>query len=405
MPVRTATRAGSAISAIVSSAPIAAEIARVTRQSPPVVRPMRPAVTAPNTVALAAIQVAQPRLPNQMLLSAAGVVGQTTTPRPYPSPSWAAPVPAATTAAAATCVVQPFSAMRGTVAVGDDACESMSEASRLAKLISWSRFREEGAAMSDETGEFFPFRDESEEDGANQPNGRTRKQDDATRIIPPAAPADATTVYRSVHNDDATSVWGEEENIWAGRAGVRAPRPGDDSIRTDWEPEPSGKWWTPILVGILAMVLLGLLGWGVYLIVQSTKDENGDSPLPVVSAAITPSPVQTPSVEASVSVAPATTEPSSAPVSSPSDIAIPALRGLSLDEARTALNRKGLNYRLRYVASTDAPPDTVIGSDPIEGQQVPGDTIINLIIASTPTAATTAPSSIAPTPSVVYDED
>jgi hypothetical protein len=85
-------------------------------------------MTAPNTVELAAIQVAQPRLPSHTLSSAIAVAGQTTTPRPYPRPSCAAPVPAATPAAAATCAVQPFSAMPGTVAVGDDACESVETA-------------------------------------------------------------------------------------------------------------------------------------------------------------------------------------------------------------------------------------------------------------------------------------
>jgi hypothetical protein len=76
------TRAGSAISATVSSAPTAADAASVKRHGPPIARPSRPAITAPNTVALAAIQVAQPRLPSQTLSSAVAVAGHTTTPRP-----------------------------------------------------------------------------------------------------------------------------------------------------------------------------------------------------------------------------------------------------------------------------------------------------------------------------------
>jgi hypothetical protein len=39
-------------------------------------------MTAPRTVALAVIQVAQPRLPSQTLSSEVSVSGQTTTPRP-----------------------------------------------------------------------------------------------------------------------------------------------------------------------------------------------------------------------------------------------------------------------------------------------------------------------------------
>jgi predicted exporter len=30
--------------------------------------------------------------------------------------------------------------------------------------------------------------------------------------------------------------------------------------------EPRGKWWTPIVVGIAVLVLLALLGWGIWLI-------------------------------------------------------------------------------------------------------------------------------------------
>ncbi|GAA2578873.1 hypothetical protein GCM10010435_64480 [Winogradskya consettensis] len=275
--------------------------------------------------------------------------------------------------------------------------------------------------MSDDTGEFFPFRDEDE----IEPNGRTGGSDsgagDETRALPPVpSDADATSVFRPVSDNDATSVyapasggasgWDDEDQIWAGRAGVRAPGPADDATRTDWaavpEDEPRGRWWTPILVGIVAFVLLALLGWGIYLIVRSNGGTDQGTP------AVTPTATRAPAATATTgptskpsSAAPTSATPSSAVPSTASDITIPALRGLSLDEARNALNRKGLNYRLRYVASTDAPPGTIIGSDPAEGQQVPDDTIVNLIIASEPTATTTPPSTPTATPSVDYDED
>ncbi|WP_067493969.1 PASTA domain-containing protein [Actinoplanes sp. TFC3] len=289
--------------------------------------------------------------------------------------------------------------------------------------------------MSDDTGEFFPFRDENENAAGNQPNGRPRKDDDQTRMMPPTdAEDDATQLQRPVSGDattvqrpvsgDATAVyrpaddgrsWAEEDEIWAGRAGVRAPGPQEDATGTDWAgvppEEPRGKWWTPILVGIVALILLALLGWGIYLIVQSSDD--GDSPTgpgatpsqaPPAATATTPAPAETPPTTTPTTTTAATTKPTSSPPSSPSDVTIPALRGLSLDEAKTALNRKNLNYRLRYVASTDAPPGTVIGSDPAEGQQVPDDTIVNLIIASEPTATTTPPTSTT-TPTSEFDED
>ncbi|AGL13552.1 PASTA domain-containing protein [Actinoplanes sp. N902-109] len=265
--------------------------------------------------------------------------------------------------------------------------------------------------MSDDTGEFFPFRGEDEKERGNQPNDGPRKSDDETRILPSAAsPEDeATRVYAPVRS----GAWAEEDEIWEGRAGVRAPQP--DETRTDWTSispeEPRGRWWTPILVGILALVLLALLGWGIYLILQSHGNDGENSPAPAVTSAAVPSPEPTATTTTPKTEAPST-PPTTVPTTTtttaaapPSDVTIPALRGLSLDEARTALNRKNLNYRLRYVPSTDAPPGTIIGSDPAEGQQVPGDTIINLIIASEPTATATTPPPATGTTTPTYDED
>lgn len=301
--------------------------------------------------------------------------------------------------------------------------------------------------MSDDTGEFFPFRDESEDDPEVPPKGRPRTGDgdpdrtglmpaadhptqaaaggDETRIVP-VGDDDATTVYRATRESDATTVyqpvgghdpWAEDDDaVWAGRAGVRPGGPGDPDPATGWaaEPgpeEPRGRWWTPIAVGFVALVLLALLGWGIYLIVQNTGDDE-ETPAPAVSVTATASapPATTPPASEAPSTAPATTTPTSAaPTTTPADLTIPALRGLSLEEARAALNGTGLNYRLRYVLSTEAPPGTVIDSDPAEGQQVPADTVVNLIIASEPTATPTTPPPTTPAASagasVPSDED
>jgi beta-lactam-binding protein with PASTA domain len=51
------------------------------------------------------------------------------------------------------------------------------------------------------------------------------------------------------------------------------------------------------------------------------------------------------------------------------------------------------------VTSADAPAGTVIDSDPQEGQQVPSDTTVTLIIASAPSspATPTTPTTTPPT--------
>ncbi len=283
--------------------------------------------------------------------------------------------------------------------------------------------------MSDDTGEFFPFRDESSGEGRKHSKGAPRSgeaDDAATRPMPqnagdadrtellPAAD-DATQVTGRVPQPDATAVyspaedhnWADDDQVWAGRAGVQQPRPGADATRTDWAAvpadEPRGRWWTPIVVGIVALLLLGVLSWGIYLILQSTGHDE-ESPAPLVTTSPAPAQTTEPTTEPPTT-APTTTEPTSSAPAPPEDVAIPALRGLSLDEARAALDRTGLNYRLRYVASTEAPPGTVIDSDPGEGQQVPGDTVVNLIVAAEPTAATPTPPTTSTTPPEGVDPD
>jgi beta-lactam-binding protein with PASTA domain len=51
---------------------------------------------------------------------------------------------------------------------------------------------------------------------------------------------------------------------------------------------------------------------------------------------------------------------------------------------------------LRFVISDDAPAGTVIDSDPEEGQEVPPDTVVTLIIAAEPTTQPTTTSTDQP---------
>jgi hypothetical protein len=200
--------------------------------------------------------------------------------------------------------------------------------------------------------------------------------------------SDATSVMPPV-GDDWAADGGQAP--WAGRAEVRPPRPGDYQ-EPDWtspEPpaEPRGRWWMPILVGIIGLILVALLGWGIWLIIQAQDKNRTPTPAPSPSAA---APATTPPTTAATTqpptTAPTTTEPAQTAVT------VPALRGLSQQDAIQALSRRGLSSRLRYMSSDDASPGTVIDSDPEEGQEVPPDTTVTLIIAAPPTTAPTAPS-------------
>jgi hypothetical protein len=194
---------------------------------------------------------------------------------------------------------------------------------------------------------------------------------------------------------------GRGNPAWTGRAEVRAPRPAGAGYPSsdEWAApvvrEPRDRWWMPIVVGIIALLLLAALGFGIYLIMQNSG--GGESPAPVASTPATPA-------RATPATTPPTTVPTTEPTPEPStteptttEVQIPALVGLSLPDAQAALARTGLNsYKLIY-RDNDAPPGTVIGSDPAEGQEVPPDTTVTLVVArpstAAPTTATTTPRS------------
>ncbi|MGX6605431.1 PASTA domain-containing protein [Micromonosporaceae bacterium Da 78-11] len=213
---------------------------------------------------------------------------------------------------------------------------------------------------------------------------------------PPGRPprADATAMLPPV--DDWAA--GRGNPAWSGRAEVRAPQPGGPEYQEpDWPAgpvrEPRDRWWMPILLGIVGLVLAGALGWGIYLIAQhSGTDETPAPTTTTTSAAPQPSattattePSSQPTTTSPPTTTPSTTEPTA------QAITIPALVGLSLPNAQAALNQRGLNYRLLYRPADNVPADTVIDSDPKEGQEVPPDTTITLVIAAA--QQTTTPSS------------
>jgi PASTA domain len=265
----------------------------------------------------------------------------------------------------------------------------------------------------DETRRFSPPGDDDDATrppdsrGGNHPDDGPRSGDawvfDRTQQQPPVPPEDATAVNPGPPRPDATSImpparddWAANQGgaPWAGRAEVRPPRSADYA-ETDWTTtaspsEPRGKWWMPILVGIIGLILVALLGWGIWLIIQAQdKSDQTPTPGPIASAAPATTPGATQPTTTPPTTKPTTTEPTKTAV------IIPALRGLSQQNAIQALSRRGLSSRLRFVVSDDAPAGTVIDSDPEEGQEVPPDTTVTLIIAAAPTSPpTTSPGGV-----------
>ena len=117
-----------------------------------------------------------------------------------------------------------------------------------------------GDKAAEHTAPMDPFQDD-DDDLASPPDDETVIHDatpDATRVIPPAATAPA----------------------WAGRAGV--PEPHQAPARSVPTPRASRSqprtWWTPILLGLLALGLFGVIILVAWLMSRDT------APSPTIAA-------------------------------------------------------------------------------------------------------------------------
>lgn len=243
----------------------------------------------------------------------------------------------------------------------------------------------------DQTRPLPPVRDEAHPDGGPRSGEATGPWiSDRTEQLPRTPASDGTQILPSAA--DATRVAGAPgpEQVWAARAEVRPPQPVPvaDVTATQWAPpggEPRRHWWMPIVIGIVVFLLLGVLGVGVWLIVQGSKDDPAPAPAPVATTATvqrTTEPTRAPTTEPTTE--PTTTPPTTATTTTPATVVVPALAGMTLPQARQALDRVGLAYRLIFRPSRTAQPGTVLDSDPTEGREVPADTKVTLVIASSP---------------------
>lgn len=212
-----------------------------------------------------------------------------------------------------------------------------------------------------------------------------RNAGDATRPLPggPAGqggsrrPLDATTPQEPV-------------GAWSGRAGVPPPRPaGYPEPGSEWygDEQAGRRWWMPILLGILALLLLGLIGAGVWLALRAA-DRNSDPgpPVPSVSAQTSAAPT----TAAPTSAAPSSSPPSTPATTAPVEVPMPPLVGLPEAAARAALDRLDLDYRVQRRAS-DRPAGTVISTDPEAGYPVGEDDRVTIVVA-VPAPPTSGPS-------------
>ncbi|SCG60922.1 PASTA domain-containing protein [Micromonospora coxensis] len=183
--------------------------------------------------------------------------------------------------------------------------------------------------------------------------------------------------------------------VWSGRAGVPPPRPADHREPAEWygEEQRPGHWWMPILLGILALLLLGALGAGIWLALRAADERDEDPtppPLPTSAPATTAAPTST---------APSTEPPSTPPTTAAARVPMPPLEGQSRATAERILDRIGLSYRVETRESEEQAPGTVIETDPEAGEPVrPGEDEVTLVVATAPSPSPSATGSDEPSP-------
>jgi hypothetical protein len=230
--------------------------------------------------------------------------------------------------------------------------------------------------------------------GADQPVPSPEVDADATRrlpsqtgettIIPPVRPGETAMIPPVI------GVPEDRGARWAARAGV--PRPAADE-EEEWVPteEPGSPWWLPLVLGIGGLLLLALVGLGVYVAFH-----NRGNPAPVASASPSLSPSPTPSA-----TPPQT--PSATPSLSPSvaTVTLPDLRNVAVADAQATLSQLGLNPQVTDQPNNTVPVGTVIAMDPAPGTAVAlGSTVtLTVAVAPSPTPSPTPSVTVSPTPS------
>jgi hypothetical protein len=203
------------------------------------------------------------------------------------------------------------------------------------------------------------------------------EEDETTRLTPEdlARPADEPggTVIMPT---------GAEAPAWSGRAGVPMPPGGlrESAPYQQGEPPPPRTWWTPLLLGLVALGLVGLVVLAAILISQSQRP--GSKPTPTT----TPAPQPT---TASVTTPASPTGPAS-PTFQLAQVPVDLI-GKSQDDATAALDAVGLAYSLEFQVS-DKPKGTVISSSPAPGKLAPVNSVVKLVISlgeESPTPTTT----------------
>lgn len=196
----------------------------------------------------------------------------------------------------------------------------------------------------------------------------------------------ATQVNRPV---DATAVGGApvDPPHWVARANVDPQRP-RSSLPPAWEEDPAREddpyggrsWFTPVIVAVVGLVLLFLVGIGIFLIYRNNAKAPPPQPSPTV-ASVAPTTGAAPTSAAPTSAAPSSAAPTTA---GPAIAVIPTLRGVAQQDATNQLKALGFNVNVLMIDDPTVLPGTVSHTDPAEGTPVTTGSTITIFVANQP---------------------
>ncbi|MET7393119.1 PASTA domain-containing protein [Dactylosporangium sp. NPDC005572] len=179
---------------------------------------------------------------------------------------------------------------------------------------------------------------------------------------------------------------------WTARANVRQPTPQEYVEEED--PYQGRSWFTPVIVGIVGLLLFGALSVGLYLIYHATESgENAPvepGPVPTAATSAVPSPTQE-----TTSTAPPTSSPPATSSAPPAEVTVPRLRGDSLAEATVKLQALGLDVAVERRPDSSLPPGEVLETRPGAGETILTGGTVTVVVAMAPTGSP-SPSPAAP---------
>jgi hypothetical protein len=243
--------------------------------------------------------------------------------------------------------------------------------------------------VDDPTSTFDPFADDDDDDTDDEVTRALPADGEATRALP--ADGEATRALPA----DGEATRQVTPQIWAARvpvpvedAPLRDPSPAQ--WREESEPqERGGSLVRPAVITLIVLILLAMLGTGLWLIFKGS----GRSSAPTPGTSATPSGIPAPTETGTD-----TDTPTAASTTVTGQVAVPDVVGQTEAAAGQLLTAKGLTYTVVRRSVAGADPGTVTAAQPGAGTMVGPGTRVTLIVAAAPTPAPTTPGPTTPGP-------